>query len=54
METYALDGKEASVCPDCGFVDTPVEHDDIDRRPSESWSDALERFKRKHGKRNAE
>lgn len=48
LETYALNGKEACVCPNCGFADTPVDHDDIDWQNPEPWSAAIERFYEKH------
>jgi hypothetical protein len=44
LETYALNGSEACVCEDCGFVDTPFEHDDVEFDDPEPWSTAIERF----------
>ncbi|WP_248897927.1 hypothetical protein [Haloplanus halobius] len=48
LTTYALDGQEASVCEDCGYVGIPAEHRG-DSRHVESWDDALRRFYRAHG-----
>jgi hypothetical protein len=47
LETYALGDKEAYVCDDCGFVDTPVEHEATKRPEPEPWAKALERFHEK-------
>jgi hypothetical protein len=47
LETYALGDKEAYVCGDCGFVDTPVEHEATPRPEPEPWGKALERFHEK-------
>jgi hypothetical protein len=43
-----LDGNEACVCRDCGFVDTPVDHGNADFQEPESWSVAIRRFYEKH------
>ena len=45
--TYALGGREASVCEDCGYVGIAAEHRGDPRRV-ESWNDALRRFYRVH------
>jgi hypothetical protein len=45
--TYALGGREASVCEDCGYVGIAAEHRGDPRRV-ESWNDALRRFYRAH------
>jgi len=47
LATYALDGREASVCEDCGYVGIPAEHRGAPKRV-ESWSDALRRYYRAH------
>ncbi|WP_338740787.1 hypothetical protein [Haloplanus salilacus] len=43
LATYALSGREASVCEDCGYVGIAAEHRG-DTRRIESWNDALRRF----------
>jgi DNA-directed RNA polymerase subunit M/transcription elongation factor TFIIS len=43
LATYALSGREASVCEDCGYVGIAAEHRGDPRR-IESWNDALRRF----------
>jgi DNA-directed RNA polymerase subunit M/transcription elongation factor TFIIS len=48
LSTYALRGREASVCEDCGYVGIDAEHRGEARRV-ESWNDALRRFYRAHG-----
>lgn len=48
LATYALGGREASVCEDCGYVGIAAEHRG-DPRSVESWDDALRRFYRAHG-----
>jgi hypothetical protein len=48
LDTYALDGQEASVCEDCGYVGIAAEHRGEARR-IESWDDALRRFYRARG-----
>ena len=48
LATYALRGREASVCEDCGYVGIAAEHRG-DPRSVESWDDALRRFYRAHG-----
>ena len=47
LERYALDGREAVVCADCGYVGVPIEHRGEHRR-SESWNDAIRRFRRRN------
>lgn len=47
LTTYALSGREASVCEDCGYVGIAAEHRGESRRV-ESWDDALRRFYRTH------
>jgi ribosomal protein S21 len=47
LATYALSGREASVCEDCGYVGIAAEHRGETRRV-ESWDDALRRFYRAH------
>jgi DNA-directed RNA polymerase subunit M/transcription elongation factor TFIIS len=47
LATYALSGREASVCEDCGYVGIAAEHRGEARRV-ESWDDALRRFYRAH------
>lgn len=44
LETYTLGGNEAYVCGECGFVDTPVDHEATPRPEPEPWEEALERF----------
>jgi len=44
LETYTLEDSEACVCLDCGFLDTPVDHGDIEMTDPEPWSEAIERF----------
>jgi ribosome-binding protein aMBF1 (putative translation factor) len=48
LNTYALDGSEASVCPDCGYVGIPAEHRKTAPDP-ETWDEAVRRFYRAHG-----
>lgn len=48
LEVYSLGEQEAYVCADCGFVDTPVEHEVQTRLEPEPWERALERFYEKH------
>jgi hypothetical protein len=48
LETYTLDGNEAYVCAECGFVDTPVEHEATPRPEPEPWEEALKRFHEKY------
>ena len=48
LATYALGGREASVCEDCGYVGIAAEHRG-DPRSVESWDDALRRFYRARG-----
>lgn len=43
LATYALSGREASVCEDCGYVGIAAEHRGEPHR-IESWNDALRRF----------
>jgi DNA-directed RNA polymerase subunit M/transcription elongation factor TFIIS len=43
LATYALSGREASVCENCGYVGIDAEHRGTPRR-IESWNDALRRF----------
>jgi len=52
LATYALGGREASVCEDCGYVGIAAEHRG-DPRSIESWDDALRRFYRAHGSEGA-
>jgi len=47
LETYSLGEKEAYVCIDCGFADTPVEHEVTPRPEPEPWTAALKRFHEK-------
>ncbi|QCC50212.1 zf-TFIIB domain-containing protein [Halapricum salinum] len=47
LETYSLGEKEAYVCTDCGFADTPVEHEATKRPEPEPWAAALKRFHEK-------
>jgi DNA-directed RNA polymerase subunit M/transcription elongation factor TFIIS len=47
LATYALDGREATVCEDCGYVGIAAEHRGEPRR-IESWNEALRRFYRAH------
>lgn len=48
VETYALEGNEACICLDCGFVDTPVDFEDLEDQDPEPWSKAIERFYEKY------
>lgn len=48
LEVYSLGDKEAYVCADCGFVDTPVEHEIATQSEPEPWERALQRFYDKH------
>jgi hypothetical protein len=48
VDTYALGGREASVCGDCGYVGIAAEHRG-ESRHAESWNDALRRFYRARG-----
>lgn len=54
LETYALNGSEACVCPECGFADTPVDHEDVDSVDPEPWSEAIERFYERYAEQTAE
>jgi len=47
LATYALSGREASVCEDCGYVGIAAEHRG-EARTVESWDDALRRFYHAH------
>lgn len=47
LDTYSLGDNEAYVCTDCGFVDTPVEHEVTSRPEPEPWTAALKRFHEK-------
>jgi DNA-directed RNA polymerase subunit M/transcription elongation factor TFIIS len=47
LATYALGGREASVCEDCGYVGIAAEHRG-EARTVESWDDALRRFYHAH------
>jgi hypothetical protein len=47
LATYALGGREASVCEDCGHVGIAAEHRG-GPRSVESWDDALRRFYHAH------
>ncbi len=42
LDHYALQGREALVCEDCGYIDVPVEHHS-DAPEIESWDDAVNR-----------
>ncbi|MFB6123908.1 MAG: hypothetical protein ABEJ78_10680 [Haloferacaceae archaeon] len=46
--TYALGGREASVCEDCGYVGIDADHGG-EPVEVESWDDALRRFYAEHG-----
>ncbi|MFB6255875.1 MAG: hypothetical protein ABEH58_03970, partial [Haloplanus sp.] len=48
LATYALSGREASVCEDCGYVGIAAEHRG-GPQSVESWDEALRRFYRAHG-----
>jgi len=43
LVTYALDGREAHVCEQCGYVGIPADHHG-ERAAPESWNDALRRY----------
>lgn len=43
VEEYELDGASAIICPECGFLNVPVDHKS-DPEPTESWREAFERF----------
>ena len=43
LERYALAGREAVYCADCGYIGVPVEHRG-ELREVESWDDAISRF----------
>jgi transposase-like protein len=44
LERYALFGREAFTCEECGYLGVPVDHEPTPQSV-ESWSDALERFR---------
>jgi len=48
LDVYSLGKKEAYVCVDCGFIDTPVEHEVPTQPEPEPWERALRRFDEKH------
>ncbi|QSG15836.1 hypothetical protein [Halapricum desulfuricans] len=48
LEVYSLGEEEAYVCADCGFVDTPVDHEVSTQPDPEPWERALRRFYEKH------
>lgn len=48
LEVYSLGEAEAYVCVDCGFVDTPVDHEVSTQADPEPWERALHRFYEKH------
>jgi len=43
LERYSLGDREATACPDCGYVGVPVEHRG-EIRTAESWAAAVERY----------
>jgi predicted ATP-dependent serine protease len=43
LEKFELQGRISTVCEDCGSLNVLVEHEPPEQ-PSESWSDAIERF----------
>ncbi|MFC7177576.1 hypothetical protein [Halosegnis marinus] len=45
LVAYSFREKRALGCEDCGYVGVEVDHH-AERRPEESWADALERFAR--------
>jgi len=51
VETYELGGRDALVCRECGYLDTPVRHEP-ETTPSESWPEAIERFMEKFASTN--
>lgn len=52
LERYAVadgEGRVAVACERCGYVGVPADHRP-DRAPSESWDEALHRFRRRHAR----
>jgi len=49
LEAFELQGQRAVVCTECGYADTPVEHEPSRRNGEESWERAIERFLEKFG-----
>lgn len=45
---YRLDDRQARKCDTCGFVGIPIDHHGSPA-PSETWAEALRRFRRQHG-----
>jgi len=45
LERYELDGREARSCEACGYLGVPVDHAENGAGESESWEEALERFR---------
>jgi len=48
VRTFELDGHEALVCEDCGYLGVPVEHR-VEPREDETWGEALARFRAERG-----
>lgn len=52
LTRYALDGREALGCDDCGYIGVEVDHH-VERREDETWAEALARFERQQRDREA-
>jgi len=44
LERYALSGREAVLCEDCGYLGVAIDHES-EPREVESWAAAFERFR---------
>lgn len=53
LTRYALDGREALGCDDCGYIGVEVDHH-VERREDETWAEALARFERQQDERTDE
>lgn len=52
LTRYALEGREALGCDDCGYIGVEVDHH-VERREDETWAEALARFERQQRERSA-
>jgi DNA-directed RNA polymerase subunit M/transcription elongation factor TFIIS len=53
LTRYALEGREALGCDECGYIGVEVDHH-VERREDETWADALARFERQRRDREAD
>ncbi len=50
LTRYALDGREALGCDECGYIGVEIDHH-VERRENETWAEALARFDRQQRER---